>query len=95
MSTLEPGSPRAANGECFCLWPFVDGVSRRGISSLFGAACTEVILEVGDAIYYEDDVVHTARGASDEPTVVLGTLVLTTGAPLLMPANMDMSTTTT
>lgn len=56
---------------------------------------TEVTLEVGDAIYYEDDVVHTARGASDdEPAVVWGTLVLTSGAPLLMPANMDMSTTT-
>src|SRR6187200_437130 len=55
---------------------------------------TEVILEVGDSIYYEDDVVHTARGAGDEATVVLGTLVLTTGEPLLMPADMDMSTTT-
>jgi quercetin dioxygenase-like cupin family protein len=54
---------------------------------------TEVILEVGDAIYYEDDVTHTARSASDEPAVVLGTLVLTTGEPLLMPADMDMSTT--
>ena len=57
-------------------------------------AGTEVILEVGDAIYYEDDVVHTARGASDDPAVVWGTLVLTTGEPLLMPADMDMSTTT-
>ena len=46
----------------------------------------EVILESGDAIYYEDDVVHTARGAGDEPAVVLGTLVLTSGKPLLMPA---------
>ena len=55
---------------------------------------TEVVLEVGDAIYYEDDVVHTARGAGDEATVVWGTLVLTTGEPLLMPADMDMSTTT-
>jgi quercetin dioxygenase-like cupin family protein len=54
---------------------------------------TEVILEVGDAIFYEDDVTHTARGASDEPAVVFGTLVLTTGEPLLMPADMDMSTT--
>jgi quercetin dioxygenase-like cupin family protein len=54
---------------------------------------TEVILEPGDEIYYEDDVVHTARGAGDEPAVVLGTLVLTTGEPLLMPADMDMSTT--
>jgi hypothetical protein len=57
-------------------------------------AGTEVVLEVGDAIYYEDDVVHTARGASDDPAVVWGTLVLTTGEPLLMPADMDMSTTT-
>lgn len=54
---------------------------------------TEVILEPGDAIYYEDDVVHTARGAGDEAAVVLGTLVLATGEPLLMPADMDMSAT--
>jgi quercetin dioxygenase-like cupin family protein len=47
---------------------------------------TEVILAPGDAIFYEDDIVHTARGAGDEETVVLGTLVLTSGEPLLMPA---------
>jgi quercetin dioxygenase-like cupin family protein len=47
---------------------------------------TDVILEPGDAIFYEDDVVHTARGAGDEETVVLGTMVLTSGEPLLMPA---------
>jgi quercetin dioxygenase-like cupin family protein len=54
---------------------------------------TEVILVPGDAIYYEDDVVHTARGAGDEEAVVLGTLVLTSGEPLLMPADMDMAAT--
>lgn len=54
---------------------------------------TEVILEPGDAIFYEDDVVHTARGAGDEETVVLGTLVLTSGEPLLMPADMEMGGT--
>jgi quercetin dioxygenase-like cupin family protein len=53
----------------------------------------EVILQPGDAIYYEDDVVHTARGAGDEATVVLGTLVLASGEPLVMPAGMDMSGT--
>jgi quercetin dioxygenase-like cupin family protein len=47
---------------------------------------TEVILEVGDTIHYEHDVVHTMRSAGDETTVVLGTLILTTGAPLLMTA---------
>ncbi|MGH2615400.1 MAG: hypothetical protein ACRDJC_09195, partial [Thermomicrobiales bacterium] len=52
---------------------------------------TEVILEPGDAIFYEDDVVHTARGAGDEPGIVLATLVLTAGEPLLMPADMDMT----
>ena len=44
---------------------------------------TEVTLEPGDAIYYEDDVVHTARGAGDEPTVILGSMLLESGAPLL------------
>jgi quercetin dioxygenase-like cupin family protein len=53
---------------------------------------TEVILKPGDAIFYDDDVVHTARGAGDEPAVVYGTLVLTSGAPLLMPAGMAMGT---
>jgi quercetin dioxygenase-like cupin family protein len=56
---------------------------------------TEVILEPGDAIFYEEDIVHTARGAGDEAAVVLGTLVLTTGEPVLMPVNMDMSATPT
>ncbi len=52
---------------------------------------TEVILNQGDAIYYEDDVVHTARGAADTETLVFGTLVLTSGEELLMPAEMDMA----
>jgi quercetin dioxygenase-like cupin family protein len=58
---------------------------------------TEVILEPGDAIFYEDDVVHTARGAGDEEALVFGTLVLTSGEGLLMPAEMamDMSGTPT
>lgn len=49
----------------------------------------EVILEPGDAIFYEEDVIHTARGAGDEEAVVFGTLVLTTGEPLLMTAAME------
>lgn len=49
----------------------------------------EVILEPGDAIYYEDDVLHTARGAGQEETVVLGSMVLTSDEPLLIPADMD------
>jgi len=54
----------------------------------------EVILNPGDNIYYEDDVVHTARNPGNEPTVVIGTLVLTAGQPLLMPAGMNMGTAT-
>ena len=56
---------------------------------------TDVILEPGDAIFYEDDVVHTARGAGDEVTTVLGTLVLTSGEPLFTLAEMDMGGTPT
>lgn len=55
---------------------------------------TEVMLEVGDAIYYEDDVVHTARGAGDDETVLWATGVFTPGEPLLMPVDMDMAPTT-
>jgi len=51
---------------------------------------TDVVLKAGDAIFYEADVVHTARGAGSIPAVVLGSLVLKAGAPLLMPANMKM-----
>lgn len=51
---------------------------------------TDVILKAGDAIFYESDVVHTARGAGDTESVVLGSLVLKAGAPLLMPADMKM-----
>lgn len=55
---------------------------------------TEVILEPGDAIYYEDDVRHTARCAGDEAAIVNAALILTAGEPLLMPMDeeMDMGT---
>ena len=53
---------------------------------------TEVILEPGDAIYYEDDVVHTARGAGDAPAVVHATQLLTAGEPRIMPVEMEMAT---
>ncbi len=55
---------------------------------------TEILLNPGDAIYYEDDVVHTGRGASDEPTVLHATAMLTAGEPLLMPVDMPMGTPT-
>lgn len=57
------------------------------------AAGTDVVLEPGDAIFYEADVVHTARGAGAGPTVVLGTFVLETGQPLLIPVDMPMAAT--
>lgn len=50
----------------------------------------DVILTAGDAIFYEADVVHTARGAGGTESVILGSLVLETGAPLIMPADMKM-----
>jgi quercetin dioxygenase-like cupin family protein len=53
-------------------------------------AGAEVLLEPGDAIFYEDDVVHTARGAGEETAIVYGTLVLTEGEPLLMPMDEAM-----
>lgn len=53
---------------------------------------TEVILEPGDAMYYEDDVVHIARNPSDEPAVLMGTFILETGQPLTIPTDMEMGT---
>jgi quercetin dioxygenase-like cupin family protein len=58
-------------------------------------AGADVILKAGDAIFYEADVVHTARGAGDAEAVILGSLVLKAGAPLLMPADMKMDAPTT
>jgi mannose-6-phosphate isomerase-like protein (cupin superfamily) len=55
---------------------------------------TEVMLEVGDAIYYEDDVVHTARSVGDDQTVLLASGVFTPGEPLLMPVDMEMAPAT-
>jgi quercetin dioxygenase-like cupin family protein len=55
----------------------------------------EVILEPGDAIVYEDDVVHTARGAGATAAVILVTQVLTAGEPRLMPVDMAMGGTPT
>ena len=52
---------------------------------------TEVLLNPGDAIYYEDDVVHTARNAGDGPLVLLSAFVLEAGQPLLMPAGTPMA----
>lgn len=54
---------------------------------------TEVILEPGDAIFYEDDVVHTARGAGTTAAVIHATQVLTEGEPRIMPVDMDMGGT--
>lgn len=47
-------------------------------------AGVELTLEPGDAIYYEDDVVHTARCAGEETAVVNAAMLLTAGEPLLM-----------
>ena len=54
---------------------------------------TDVTLGPGDAIYYEDDVVHTARGAGDTPAVVHATQVLTASEPRIMPVDLEMGGT--
>jgi hypothetical protein len=46
----------------------------------------ELLLDVGDAIATEADVVSSARAFGQEPAVVLATLILATGQPLLLPA---------
>jgi hypothetical protein len=55
-----------------------------------GEQGADVLLDPGDAIYYEDDVVHMARGAGDTPSIVFGALVLTSDKPLLMPMDGTM-----
>lgn len=75
-------------------WTLVEGTAHVVRGAAAGSTETEevtapgaeVILAPGDAIFYEDDVVHTARGIGEEGAVVYGTLVLTSGEPLLMPA---------
>lgn len=50
----------------------------------------EVMLNPGDALFYEDNVIHTARCAGEEAAIIYGTLVLTEGEPLLMPMDEAM-----
>ncbi len=97
-----PGTTELAVASGTFGWTLVEGTAHVVRGAAAGATGptedvttpgAEVILKPGDAIFYEDDVVHTARGAGAEPVVVLGTLVLTTGQPLLMPVGMDMSAT--
>lgn len=83
--TLQAGTAHVVRGAASAKPSAVEELTKPG---------ADVVLEPGDAIYYESDVVHTARGAGDTEAVVLATLVLKSGAPLLMPANMDMSTPT-
>ena len=44
---------------------------------------TELILEPGASLFYNDDVVHTAGSAGDEPASVLVTALFETGQPFL------------
>ena len=78
------GSPRRARGGV--RRHQVEGITAPGRKSSWSRGMT---------IDLEDDVVHMARGPGDEDAVVYGTLVLTSGEPLLMPADMDMSATPT
>jgi quercetin dioxygenase-like cupin family protein len=75
------------------------GAGATGPVEILSEPGQDVVLNPGDTIYYEDDVVHTARGAGDEPAVVMATLLLTAGEPLLMTpeqmAGMDMGATAT
>lgn len=45
---------------------------------------------MGDTIFYKLDVIHTAHWTGDESAIGLASLVLETGAPLLMAADMHM-----
>ena len=98
-----PGTTVLGVVSCALGWTLEEGTAQVIRGAAAGAteptetlteAGAEVVLNPGDAIYYEDDVVHTARGASDQPAVVPGTLLLESGAPLLIPAEemaLDMS----
>ncbi len=75
------------------------GAGATGPVEIISEPGQDVVLNPGDTIFYEDDVVHTARGAGDEPAIVQATLLLTAGEPLLMTpeqmAGMDMGATPT
>jgi hypothetical protein len=86
-------------------WTLVSGAATltRGVASGSPSAPeavtetgVELILEVGDSMFYDSDVIHTARGAGDAPSIVQVAFLLTTGEPLLMLAEdmegMDMGT---
>jgi hypothetical protein len=44
----------------------------------------EIGFEPGDAIYHEDNIVHTARIGGEDAAVVNATVLLTSGEPLLI-----------
>lgn len=75
-------------------WTLVSGTAQLVRGSAAGGTATEdvtatgadVILNPGDAIFYEDDVVHTARNAGEGPAIVLVGFLLEAGQPLLLPA---------
>ena len=75
------------------------GAGATGPVEILSEPGKHVVLNPDDTIFCEDDAVHTARGAGDEPAVVMATLLLTAGEPLLMTpeqmAGMDMGATAT
>lgn len=86
-------------------WTLIAGTAYlvRGAASASPGAAEDVteagsvvVLEPGDGIFYEDDVIHTAKGVADVPTIAQVSFLLTTGEPLLMLAEdmegMDMGT---
>lgn len=79
--TLVEGTAHVLRGAAAGATEPIDDVVEAGV---------EVVLKPGDAIFYEDDVVYTARGAGVDAAIVFGTLVLTTGEPLLMPMDEAM-----
>jgi quercetin dioxygenase-like cupin family protein len=42
----------------------------------------EIVLSVGDSLFEDADVIHTARNDGTEPVIVLIANLLTTGAPV-------------
>lgn len=95
-----PGSVLLAVSSGAFGWTLVSGVAHVLRGAAAGATDppedltepgTDVILDPGDAIFYEDDVVHTARGAGSGPAIVLGTFLLTAGEPSAMLAGTEVN----
>ena len=86
-SHIHPGTTAGTVESGTFVWTLLAGtvqVTRPGMApEQVTEPGTELILEPGASLFYNDDVVHTAGSVGDEPASVLVTALFETGQPFL------------